>query len=122
MAPQFRFYQLSVWRKAIDYADAIYDATNGFPAQERFGLTSQLRRAAVSIASNIAEGSSRASDRDYIRFIEIAYGSTMETVSQLCISQRRQFITDSQFEALTIAADELARMLSGLKKNLNTPK
>ena len=72
MAAKFRFYDLDVWRKAIDYADSIYDVTAEFPDDERFGLTSQLRRAAVSISSNIAEGSGRSSNRDFGRFIEIA--------------------------------------------------
>lgn len=122
MAARFRFYQLSVWRKAIDFADAIYEVTAGFPASERFGMTSQLCRAAVSISSNIAEGSSRTSNKDFLRFIEIAYGSLMETVSQLCISHRCKFITTAEFENLSTAADELARMLSGQKKNLNSRK
>jgi four helix bundle protein len=122
MAAKFRFSQLAVWQKAIDYADAIYDATASFPRAEKFGLTSQLCRAAVSISSNVAESSSRSSGKDFGRYIEIAYGSVMETVSQLCISQRRKFITPSEFEKLSDAADELARMLSGLKKNLNTRK
>ena len=122
MAATFRFYQLSVWKKAIEYADAIYDVTANFPSAERFGLTSQLCRAAVSISSNIAEGSSRSSSRDFVRFIEIAYGSIMETVSQLCVSQRRGYVTGEQFEVLTTAADELARMLSGLKKNVTSKK
>jgi len=122
MAATFRFYQLSVWKKAIDYADAIYEATASFPSAERFGLTSQLCRAAVSISSNIAEGSSRSSGKDFVRFIEIAYGSIMETVSQLCVSQRRRFITTEQLESLTTAAEELARMLSGLKKNVLSRK
>jgi len=122
MAAKFRFYQLGVWQKAIDYANAIYDATSDFPPTEKFGLTSQLCRAAVSISSNIAEGSSRSSSKDFIRFIEIAYGSIMETVSQLCIARRREFVTDAQFEALSASGDELARMLSGLKKSLASPK
>lgn len=70
MSARFRFCKLDVWKKAIDYADAIYDMTSAFPDTERFGLTSQLRRASVSISSNIAEGCSRSSDRDFMRFVE----------------------------------------------------
>ena len=119
MAPKFRFYDLDVWRKAIDYADQVYDLTRSFPDHERFGLTSQLRRATVSISPNIAEGSGRSTDADFRRFVEIAYGSLMETVSQVCVALRQEFISREQFEEVTAMADELARMLSGLRKTLN---
>ena len=77
----FRFEKLDVWNKAIDYADLVYSLTKSFPADERFGLTSQMRRSAVSVSSNVAEGSGRSSDKDSARFIEIGYGSLMECVS-----------------------------------------
>lgn len=120
MAAKFRFYELDVWRKAIDYANDIYDVTALFPDDERFGLTSQLRRASVSISSNIAEGSGRSTNKDFARFVEIAYGSTMETVSQLCISLKREYLNHEDFDRLTQTADDLARMLSGLRKSLQT--
>lgn len=112
----FRFEKLDVWQLAIDFSDQIYRATREFPSEERFGLTNQLRRAAVSIAANIAEGSGRWSDRDFVRFIEIAYGSLMETVSHLRIAERQQFLTASVSQTLVDVADRLARMLSGLRK------
>lgn len=115
---RFRFEQLTVWQKAVEFADNIYEITNKFPSDERFGLTNQLRRASVSISSNIAEGSSRGSNRDYTRFIEIAYGSVMEIVSQLHVSRKRQFLSEEVFDELCVKADELARMLSGLKSSL----
>ena len=71
----FKFERLAVWQKALEYADAVYSCTEDFPTRENFGLSSQLRRAAVSVSSNIAEGNSRTSKADYARFIEIAYGS-----------------------------------------------
>jgi four helix bundle protein len=86
----FRFEKLDVWKKAVEYADVIYRVTQNFPAEERFGLTSQLRRSAVSVSSNIAEGSSRVSRTDLTRFIEIAYGSLLESVSELQIAKRQQ--------------------------------
>jgi four helix bundle protein len=116
----FRFEKLDVWQLAIEFSDEIYSATRTFPNDERFGLTNQLRRAAVSIAANIAEGSGRFSDRDFVRFIEIAYGSLMETVSHLKIAQRQSFITDEPTESLLAIADRLARMLSGLRKSRKT--
>jgi len=74
----FNFEKLDVWQKAIEFADLIYADTRTFPTEERFGLTTQLRRAAVSISSNIAEGSSRSSKIDFARFVEIAGGSVFE--------------------------------------------
>ena len=87
----FNFEKLEVWQKAIDFADLIYNETRRFPAEERFGLTNQLRRAAVSISSNIAEGSSRSSKTDFARFTEIAAGSVFEAVSQAFIALRQAF-------------------------------
>ena len=114
----FRFEKLTVWQKAIEFADGVYAATASFPADERFGLTSQMRRAAVSISSNIAEGSSRSSNADFARFVEIAYGSTMEVVSQLHIARRQQFLREDLFDDLCARADEVSRMLSGLRTSL----
>lgn len=114
----FRFEKFDVWHKAIDYADKIYSATVAFPTDERFGLTSQMRRASVSISSNIAEGSSRSSDSDFARFLEIAYGSLMETVSQAVIAKKQNFIPDDYFCRIYHDAEEIARMISGLRAKL----
>jgi len=114
----FNFEKLDVWQKAIDFADLVYVHTRNFPADERFGLTNQMRRAAVSISSNIAEGTSRTSQIDFARFIEIATGSIFEVVSQAFIGRRRGFLTEESFRALYSAADEIGRMLSGLRKSL----
>ena len=114
----FGFEKLDVWRKAIDFADAVYDFTGNFPSDERFGLTSQMRRAAMSISSNIAEGSRRGSTNDYIRFLGIAYGSVMEVVSQSQIALRRNLLTQEQRNTLYTRAEELSRMLSGLRAAL----
>lgn len=89
----FNFEKLDVWQKAIQFADLIYKLTKSFPDDERFGLTSQMRRAAVSISSNIAEGSARHSRNDYARFVEIAAGSIFEVVSQSFISRNPQALT-----------------------------
>ncbi|MFO0917007.1 MAG: four helix bundle protein [Planctomycetaceae bacterium] len=115
---EFRFEKLVVWQKAIDFADRIYDLTRQFPSEEKFGLTSQMRRASVSVSSNIAEGSGRISDTDFARFIEIAYGSVMETISQAILSQRRSLISLDELELLKAQALELSRILSGLRANL----
>lgn len=115
----FNFEKLTVWQKAIGYADDVYTITETFPDRERFGLTNQLRRAAVSVSSNIAEGSSRSSSNDYSRFLEIAYGSLMETVSQMFVAHRRRFVDEDAFRRMYEAADELARMLSGLRSSVS---
>src|ERR1700730_9491309 len=114
----FNFEKLDVWQKAIDFADFIYSATRDFPIEERFGLTNQMRRAAVSISSNIAEGSSRMSQTDFARFIEIGAGSVFEVVSQAFIAKRQDFLSPESFRSLYEDAEELSRMLSGLRKSL----
>lgn len=114
----FKFEKLDVWQEAITYADAIYDVTAKFPGNEQYGLVSQLTRSAVSVSGNIAEGSGRTSSADFSRFIEIAYGSLMETVSHLTIARRRDFVTDDSFQRLYLHAEKLARMLSGLRHTL----
>ena len=117
----FRFEKLEVWQRAIVFADRVYEVTQPFPGDERFGLTSQMRRAAVSISSNIAEGSGRFSDKDFAHFVEIAYGSLMEVVSQGQIAVRRSFLTTAHHDELYLHAEELARMLSGLRNSLLRP-
>ena len=114
----FNFEKLEVWQKAIDFADLICNETRAFPAEERFGLTNQLRRAAVSISSNIAEGSSRSSKNDFGRFTEIAAGSVFEVVSQAFIARRQSFLGENEFRKIYADAEELSRMLSGLRRSL----
>ena len=113
----FNFEKLDVWQKAIDVADLVYNHTRNFPPDERFGLTNQMRRAAVSISSNIAEGTSRMSQTDFARFIEIATGSVFEVVSQSFIDHQQGFLREENFRALYSAAEEIGRMLSGLRKS-----
>lgn len=114
----FRFEKLDVWQKAIEFADCVYSATRRFPDDERFGLTSQMRRAAVSVSSNVAEGAGRSSDADFARFVEISYASLMESVSQTHVAKRQGFLEQAAFDDVTRRADQLARMLSGLRASL----
>lgn len=116
----FRFERLAVWQKAIDFADLIYDVTCNYLLDEKFGLTSQMRRAAVSISSNVAEGSSRTSDADFARFVEIAYGSAMEVMSQAVLSARRKLLSTGDLDQIREQTLELSRMLSGLRASLKT--
>ena len=114
----FKYRNLIVWQKAMDFSDLVYKAVGQFPSEERFALGDQLRRAVVSIASNIAEGCGRASNRDYGHFLSIARGSVYETMTQLEMAKRLRYIDDiSPYEAL---AKEIAKMLTALmKKYLN---
>jgi len=114
----FRFEKLDVWHRAVEFADLVYSLTRRFPTEERFGLTSQMRRASVSISSNIAEGSGRVSDGDFGRCIEISYGSLMEVVSQAQFAQRQDLLSIEDDNEPKQKAEELARMLSGLKAKL----
>jgi four helix bundle protein len=114
----FNFEKLEVWQKAIEFADLIYTDTRSFPPDERFGLTNQMRRAVVSISSNLAEGSSRHSKADFARFVEISTGSLFEVVSQAFIATRQGFLSDERFQIVYRAAEEQSRMQSGLRKAL----
>ena len=114
----FKFEKLDIWQRAMDYADFVYRLTMSFPSEERFGLTSQLRRSAVSVSSNIAEGSSRSSSADMGRFIEIAYGSLLESVSELEIAKRQRFLSEENFQAAYSRAENLSKMLSGFRRTL----
>jgi len=114
-----RGYQdLQVWHKAIALAESVYRATSNFPRDEIYGLTSQMRRASVSIASNIAEGSARNGTKEFMQFLGIALGSTAELKTQLYIAARLLYIEKQAFEALLEQSGEVERMLNGLLKSL----
>lgn len=115
----FGFEKLDVWRKSVGLADEVYRLTRNFPDFEKFGLANQIRRAAVSISSNIAEGSGRESKKDFARFLQISYGSVMEVVSQLHVAQRQEFILQEDARDLYESCEEIARMISGLKRSLS---
>jgi four helix bundle protein len=108
--------------RAFELADkltlAIYVATRSFPKEEQFGLTSQLRRAAVSVASNIVEGCARSSRADYIRFLDIAFGSIREVEYQLSIAERLKYMTPEIAIELARQSDETAKVLAGLLRSL----
>lgn len=115
----FKGYKdLKVWQKAMQLAKQVYLLTATFPANEQYGLSSQLKRAAVSVPSNIAEGASRKSTRDYIRFLNIAYGSLAETETQVILSQELGFTKIESVNGLLPMIDEVQKMLSGLRSSL----
>jgi four helix bundle protein len=108
----FNFEKLDVWHETIDFADHIYNLSGSFPADERFGLTSQIRRAAVSVPSNIAEGSSRGSRLDFSRYIGIATGSLFEGVTQAVFAHRRAWLDEPNFKRVYAAAEKQSRRRS----------
>ncbi len=114
----FNFEALDVYDKAVDFVNDIYLLTKTFPKEEMFGLTNQLRRAAVSIPSNIAEGSAR-SKKDFSRFINMARGSVFECVTMLQISLKQRYIEREKFIRLENELTDLSKMLSGLKRSLS---
>ena len=114
------FEKLDTWQHAMKVADTVYSVTRAFPDAERFGLTSQMRRAAVSIASNIAEGNSRTSHPEQARYLEIAGGSVYELVTQANIALRQGFLTQSEYALLYECSEKQCRMLSGLRRSLLT--
>ncbi len=106
--------RLQAFKLAQDVAVAIYGATRNFPSEERYGLSAQMRRCALSVASNIVEGSARISIADYIRFLNIAYGSACELHFQVSFSRKLGFLMGKHAQSLQANCDELARVLNGL--------
>lgn len=110
--------KLRAFELADQLACCVYQKTASFPKEEMFGLTSQLRRAAVSIASNIVEGSARQSKAEYLRFLDMAYGSAREVEYQICLSHRLGFLCSEAHENLLPLATETAKVLNGLLRAL----
>ena len=112
-----RFKDLEIWKQSRLCTD-IYAVTSDFPDVEKFGLTNQLRRASVSIPSNIAEGASRSSSKHFSRFLEIAIGSAYELETQLLISSDLGFIGEQNLQKITLQLDSIIRMISRLRSTL----
>lgn len=117
MEYKYSFEKLEVWNDARNLVKMIYLHTNNFPERERFGLSSQMQRAVVSIVSNIAEGVSRNSVKEKIRFIELAYGSLMELYCQLYVSVDLDYLTPNTFTLIKAEIDKIANKANALKRN-----
>jgi four helix bundle protein len=112
------FRDLKVWQRSMTLVEQIYGATNRFPRDERFGLTAQIRKAAVSIPSNIGEGKRRKRQRALLNHLDIALGSQAEVEVQLEIARRVRFLSPSDYERIQKLVDEVGRMLNGLITSL----
>jgi len=115
---KFRFENLEAWQMARRFNRTLYRVSGNFPKEELFGLTSQVRRASVSVSSNIAEGSGRNSDADFGHFLEIAYGSLLEVVSQCFLALDQGYMQQDQFDAIAEEADNLAGKIVMLSRSL----
>lgn len=114
----FRFETLEIWKKAINFADQIYIITNEFPRHEIFTLTNQIRRAAISISANIAEGSASNSSRDFKVFLNYSIRSTAEALSELFVAKHRGYIKNNQFIDLYSKCEELIRKITCFKNSI----
>ncbi|QDU25332.1 hypothetical protein ETAA8_03970 [Anatilimnocola aggregata] len=119
MAAIRSYRDLIVWQEAISLAKSVYKLSANFPRREVYGLTSQIRRASISIPSNIAEGLARNSTREYLRFVSIALGSLAELETQLCLSVELEFCTQQQVDPVLKIAEILGRRIHALQSSLN---
>ncbi len=119
---KFRFEDLEIWQESIKYGIDIYRTTKKFPNEELFGLSSQLKRASLSISSNIAEGSGADSVKDFCKFLDIAIKSTLETVSQLIFAQEIGYLDSPEVSKLHDDAEILVKRIRGFKTYLKKPR
>ena len=112
------FKELNIWKRSVDLAVDVYKLTKHFPKEEKFGLTSQITRSAVSVPSNIAEGSGRNTDKDFNNFLGIALGSSFELETQLIIANKIGLIENSSFESITKETIEVQKMINGFKNKV----
>ncbi len=115
-----RFRELKVWQKAVALATKVYKVTEHIPTTEKFGLISQMQRAAVSIASNIAEGAGRNSSKEFVNFLSMAYGSAYELETQVEISKNLNYIKEEEYQDLIDSLVEIQKMIYSLKSSLLT--
>ena len=120
MAEDGNYKNLIVWQKSIGLVKQIYQLTASFPSEEKFGLVSQMRRAVVSIPSNIAEGQARRTTGDYVRFVSTSEGSLAELETQLIISVELSFCSENETKVIFSLMTEIRKMLNALRRSLMT--
>ena len=114
---EYSFEKLEVWKESIQLVKMIYALTNPFPKEEKFGLVNQLRRAVVSISSNLAEGTSRTTSKDKAHFTTMSFSSAMEVLNQLIISKELQFISEEDYLEVRKKISKITNMLNSLRKS-----
>ena len=112
------FRELEIWKRSLELVDKVYEQSKGLPDDERFGLISQIRRSAVSIPSNIAEGCSRRTNKDFARFLEIAIGSSFELETQLLIVQKRKMLEKQNLEPIFNELNQIQKMMNSFRSSL----
>ncbi len=112
------YQELIVWQKGMDLVEAVYKASQAFPKEETYGLTSQIRKAAVSVPSNIAEGQGRKSTKEFLHFLSIALGSLREVETQILIAERLTYLNKKQTTPLLTLSSEVGRLINGLHNSL----
>ncbi|WP_067150731.1 four helix bundle protein [Pseudotamlana agarivorans] len=117
MAYTFSFEKLTVWIDSKELVKTIYNVTREFPNDEKFGLTNQLRRASVSVASNLAEGTSRNTNKDKAHFTTIAFSSLMEVLNQIIIANELDFINETDYQSVRNDIEKISNKLNALKKH-----
>ena len=110
--------KLEVWETAVDFVIAVYKQTGSFPKEEKFGLTSQIRRAAVSVPANIAEGAGRHSGREFAHFLSTAQGSASELATELLIAHRLGYLNQEIYSGMSAKLDSIGRMIGGLSRHV----
>lgn len=113
----YSFEKLNVWQQSLELVKMIYEITKRFPQEEKFGLSNQIRRASVSIASNLAEGTSRVTKKDKAHFTTISFSSAMEVLNQIIISKELRYISNDEYLKLRKHLEEITAMLNSLKKS-----
>ncbi len=113
------FKELKIWQKSIELAKLVYVVLNDFPMEEKYGLTSQIRRSSISIPSNIAEGSGRVSDKEFLHFLSIANGSAFELETQLFLAKEFNYITEENYLNVTKLLTEVEKMIYGFYQKVN---
>ena len=111
-------HKLEAWNQAVELVTEIYRRTDSFPKEERYGLTSQIRRAAVSIPANIAEGAARFSSKEFARFLSNAQGSASELETELLIARRLGYLDETNFSHLSSQLERISRLITGLSKHV----
>jgi four helix bundle protein len=109
---------LDAWAKAVDFVVTVYKITEPFPREEKFGLTSQIRRAAVSVPANIVEGAARKSPKEFLHFLSNAQGSASEVETELLIAHRLGYLESGEYRKLCSSLSDIGRMLTGLSQHL----